>query len=217
MAKIITTKPVLIMLYGYPGAGKTYFAGELAKAMGAAHLQGDRIRYELFEEPRYDKQENEIVSHLMEYMAEEFLSAGVNVIFDANADRLVQRRALRDIAVKNKGQALLVWLQIDQESAFQRIGKRDRRRSGDKYTRPHTKETFQTILTAMQNPKNEDYVVVSGKHTAAMQRTALVKKLYDLGVIQADTVASNVAKPGLVNLVPTAGRVDLQRRNVIIR
>lgn len=217
MGKISTTKPVLIMLYGFPGAGKTYFASELAQSMGAAHLQGDRIRYELFEEPRYDKQENEIVSHLMEYMAEEFLAAGVNVIFDTNTDRLVQRRALREVASKAKGQSLLIWLQIDKESAFQRIGKRDRRRSGNKYTRPHTKETFHTVLGTMQNPKNEDYIVISGKHTPAMQRTAVVKKLYDLGVIPADNVASNVAKPGLVNLVPTAGRVDLQRRNVIIR
>jgi predicted kinase len=217
MGKIATTKPVLIMLYGVPGVGKTYFAADLAKSMGAAHLQGDRIRYELFEEPRYDKQENEIVSHLMEYMAEEFLKTGTNVIFDTNTDRLVQRRALRELTNRHKGQSLIVWMQIDKESAYQRLAKRDRRRSGDKYTRPHTKETFKEVATGMQNPKNEDYVVISGKHTTTMQRSALVKKLYELGVIPAENVSANVAKPGLVNLVPTAGRVDLERRNVIIR
>lgn len=217
MGKISTNKPVLIMLYGLPGSGKTYFAAELSKAMNAAHLQADRIRYELFEEPRYDKQENEIVNHLMEYMAEEFLNAGVSVIFDSNADRLVRRRALREVANKAKGQSLIVWLQIDKESAYQRLGKRDRRRNSDKYARPHTKETFKEEAAAMQNPKHEDYIVISGKHTAAMQRSAVVKKLYDMGLANADNVASNVAMPGLVNLVPKAGRVDLQRRNVIIR
>ncbi len=217
MGKIVTTKPVLIMLYGVPGSGKTHFAADLAKSLGAAHIQGDRIRYELFEQPRYDKQENEIVNHLMEYMAEEFLNAGVNVIFDTNTDRLVQRRALRDIAARVKGQSLIVWLQIDKESAFQRLKKRDRRRSGDKYTRVHTAATFKETVANMQNPKNEDYVVVSGKHTATMQRSTLVKKLYEIGVIPADNVSSNVAKPGLINLVPSAGRVDLERRNVIIR
>jgi predicted kinase len=217
MGKLITNKPVLIMLFGFPGSGKTHFASELSKAMGAAHVQADRIRAELFENPRYDKQEDAVVTHLMEYMAEEFLNAGVNVVFDANAVRLVQRRALREVARKVKGQTLLVWIQIDQESAMARLAGRDRRRNDDKYARAYTKEAFKLQVGAMQKPQQEDYVVVSGKHTFAMQRNALVKKLYDLGVISSDTAVNNVAKPGLVNLVPTAGRVDMQRRNVTIR
>lgn len=219
MSKIPTNKPILIMLYGFPGAGKTHFARELSQTIEAAHIQGDRIRHELFEEPRYDKQENGIVDHLMEYMAEEFLSAGVNVIFDTNAMRLVQRRALRDIARRKKAQPILIWLQVDRDSAYARTNARDRRRSDDKYARPYDPETFDAILGGMQNPQNEDYMVISGKHTYATQRSAVLKKLYELGVISSDTLASNVAKPGMVNLVPNAhaGRVDLKRRNVIIR
>lgn len=206
------------MMYGLPGAGKTHFASELAKTMQAAHVQADRIRYELFEEPRYDKQEDEIVAHLMEYMAEEFLSAGVNVIFDTSATgRLVGRRALRDLARKHKSECLIVWLQIDQETAAQRIAHRDRRRNNDKFAKPYTKTSFNEAIGALQNPKNEDFVVASGKHTFAMQKTALIKKLYAMGVVNADNVSANVAKPGLVNLVPAAGRVDMQRRNVVIR
>jgi predicted kinase len=217
MGKLTPNKPVVIMLYGYPGAGKTHFADELSSAMNAANIQGDRIRSELFEQPSYSKQEDEIVSHLMEYMAEEFLNAGISVIFDTNATRLVQRRALRDIARKVKGQSLIVWLQIDQESALARLAGRDRRRNDDKFARPYTKEEFKLRVGTMQNPKDEDYVVISGKHTFAMQKNAIVKKFYDLGIISTDTAANNVAKPGLVNLVPTAGRVDMKRRNVIIR
>ena len=205
------------MLYGYPGAGKTHFASELSKAMEAAHVQGDRIRSELFESPQYTKQEDEIVAHLMEYMAEEFMSAGVSVIFDTNATRVVQRRTLRDIARKMKGKSLIVWLQTDQESAMARIAGRDRRRNDDKFARPYTKDAFKLVVGSMQKPQNEDYVVISGKHTFAMQRNAIIKKLYDLGVISPNTAANSVAKPGLVNLVPTAGRVDPARRNVIIR
>lgn len=217
MSKLQTTKPVLVIVYGIPGAGKTHFAGNLAEAMGAAHVQGDRIRSELFEKPAYDKQENEVVSRLTEYMAEEFLKAGVNVVYDMNAGRLVQRRALRDIARRTKGQPMLVWLQIDPESAYLRIGRRDRRRNDDKYARAYNKADFKLAIGDMQPPKNEDYVVISGKHPFNMQRSAMVKKLYDLGLTTADNVAANVAKPGLVNLVPAAGRVDMKRRNVIIR
>jgi predicted kinase len=219
MSKIPTNKPVLIMLYGYPGAGKTHFARELSETINAAHIQADRIRNELLEEPRFDKQENDIIDHLMEYMAEEFLNAGVNVIFDTNAMRLVQRRALRDIARRKKAQPILVWLQIDQESAFGRTGRRDRRRADDKYARPYSQEEFDYVLGGMQNPQNEDYIVISGKHNFNTQRSAVLNKLYELGIITAETLSSNVTKPGLVNLVPNAqaGRVDMKRRSVIIR
>lgn len=220
MSKIISTKPVLIMLYGYPGAGKTHFARALSESFSAAHVHGDRIRGELFTEPRYDKQENDLVNHLMLYMAEEFLNAGMSVIFDTNAMRLSARRELRNIARKTKAEPVLVWLQIDQESAQVRLSRRDKRKSDDKYAAPYSAESFQTYIQAMQNPKNEDYMVISGKHTFNTQRSAVIKKLYELGVITTDPASTNVVKPGLVNLVPNQlrnGRVDTTRRNILIR
>src|SRR6476469_9492960 len=100
MSKVQPAKPLLIMLYGFPGAGKTYFARQLCENIQAAHVQGDRIRGELFAQPRWDAQENGVVNQLMEYMAGEFLSAGISVVYDVNAMRASQRRALRDLARK---------------------------------------------------------------------------------------------------------------------
>lgn len=218
--KITLTKPTFIMLYGFPGAGKTHFARQFCENVNAAHIQGDRIRYELFEEPRYDRQENEIVSHLMTYMTEEFLRAGISVIYDINAARLSERRALRDMARKFKTQPVLLWLQIDSESAFQRVAKIDRRKTDDKYSSPMSQNGFRDIVNHMQNPvQTEDYIVISGKHNFQTQRSAVLKKFYDMGLIRADTTSNSVVKPGLVNLIPnpSAGRVDPTRRNIVIR
>src|SRR4051794_27281106 len=110
--KITLTKPVLVYLYGFPGSGKSYVARNLVNTIQMADVSADRIRAELFEQPRYDAQENAIVVHLMNYMAEEFLSAGVSVVYDANAMRLAQRRNLRELARRNKAEHLFVWLQI---------------------------------------------------------------------------------------------------------
>jgi predicted kinase len=221
MSKITLTKPALIMLYGFPGAGKTYFARQLCEELRAAHVQNDRIRSELFEEPHYDKRENDIVMHLMDYMTEEFLSAGVSVVFDVNAMRFSQRRSWRDLARKAKAEPILIWLQIDPDTAVQRVLKRDRRKADDKYAIPFTRETFQTYVSGMQNPNNtEDYIVISGKHTFNTQRNTVFKRLYEIGLIQADSMMSHVVKPELVNLVPknpVGGRVDMSRRNIIIR
>lgn len=219
MAKIYPSKPFLLLFYGYPGAGKTYFARQFCDNIQAAHLQADRIRGELFEEPRYDKQENDIVTQLMDYMAEEFLSAGLSVAYDVNAMRGGQRRALYDMAFRCHANPLLIWFQMDPDTAFLRNVKRDRRRADDKHAAKWDRTSFDAILARMQNPKPaEDYAVVSGKHLFNMQQSAVVSKLREMGVITTDSAASRTIKPGLVNLVPNnLGRADLSRRNINIR
>lgn len=219
MSKLIPTKPLLILLYGFPGAGKTFFARQLCEHLQAAHVQGDRIRGELFEEPRYDREENQVVSQLMDYMTSEFLSAGVSVIYDVNAGRLSQRRLMRDMARKEHALPILVWFQIDTDTAFARTAKRDRRRADDKYAMPLQRGDFERLAAAMQNPQGEDYVVVSGKHSFDTQLSAIIKQLRELGVVSNEKSAGKVVKPGLVNLVPnpSSGRVDMSRRNILIR
>jgi predicted kinase len=219
MSKIYPSKPFLLLFYGYPGSGKTYFARQFCDNVHAAHLQADRIRSELFEQPRYDKQENDIVNQLMNYMTQEFLSAGLSVAYDLNAARPSQRRVLSDLARRCHAVPLTVWFQIDPDTAYERGINRDRRRSDDKYSAEWDRTTFESLIERMQNPnRNDDYVVVSGKHLFSTQQSAVIGKLRSLGVISTDDSNSRVIKPGLVNLVPnTTGRVNLSRRNIFIR
>ncbi len=218
MSKIQLSKPTIICLYGYPGSGKSYLARNLAEVIELANVSSDRVRSELFQSPRYDAQENAIVTHLMDYVSEEFLSAGVSIVYDTNALRVAQRRKLRDMARKHHAGYLLIWLQIDMDTAFIRTQQRDRRTSDDKFAEPQTRSTFERQLNGMQNPEGEDYLVISGKHTFDTQKNSILNRLYQTGIIKTDTVQHNVAKPELINLVPNphGGRVDLSRRNITI-
>ncbi|MFT4532400.1 MAG: putative kinase [Candidatus Saccharimonadales bacterium] len=218
--KITPSKPILILLYGFPGAGKTYFARNLSDIVQCAHVHSDRIRHELFEEPRFDDQENGIVKHLMDYMTSEFLAAGVSVVYDTNMMRKGERHRMREMARKSGVQTLLVWFQVDAESSFKRINQRDRRKSDDKFAVEYDQEDFRRYASRMQQPTvNEDYVVVSGKHTFNSQKSSFLKRLKEMNLISTETVQSEVVKPGLINLVPQAlsGRVDMKRRNINIR
>jgi predicted kinase len=220
MAKLVPTKPLFVLLYGFPGSGKTFFARQITEQLAATHVQSDRIRAELFQNPTYSKDENHVVISLMNYMTGEFLNAGVSVVYDVNAMRASQRRALRNMAIKAGAEPVMVWLQIDTESAFQRAGKRDRRKADDHYSQQLGRSEFDQLLSGMQNPDaTERYLVISGKHVFNTQRSAFFRYLQDRKLLDLDANSHQIGKPGLVNLVPNprAGRVDLSRRNITIR
>ena len=208
------------MLYGYPGSGKTYFARQFCEQVQAAHVQGDRIRSELFEHPSYDKEENKVVTQLMDYMTSEFLSVGISVVYDTNSARAIQRHGLREMARKIGVKPLLLWFQIDTDSGYYRSSKRDRRRLDDKFSAPLDRAMYQKLTGQMQNPvMTEDYTVVSGKHTFNTQYAAVSHKLREIGLYGIDAGNAHVVKPGMVNLIPSkqVGRVDMSRRNITIR
>lgn len=219
MHKKVLTKPTLILMYGFPGSGKTFFSRQIISDISAAHVNGDQLRYEFFENPLFNKEEDDVIEHLSLYMTEQFLQAGTSVVYDASTDRRSQRLILRDIASRAKVPTLVVWFQLDIESAFTRVATRDRRKADDKFSAPLDRTSFEAIISKMQNPNlTEDYVVVSGKHTFISQRNATYKKLLEKGLLD-EAHSGKVIKPELVNLVPKqlGGRVDQTRRNIAIR
>jgi predicted kinase len=215
--KVVPNKPFLMLLYGYPGSGKTAFARQFAEEMPIVHLQADRFMHELHEVTK--GQGNSLSSTLLHYLTNEFLRSGVSVVLDAAVTKKSERRLFRDQAKKNGAETVLVWLQIDPESAYGRTQKRDRRKNEDKYATEYSSSDFQNIINESQNPENEDYVVISGKHTFHTQRGTVMKKLFELGILTQEDANSKVVKPGLVNLIPQAsiGRNNLSHRNISIR
>jgi predicted kinase len=217
MNKIIPAKPFMLILFGYPGSGKTYFARQVCENFQAAHLQADKIRGELFENPRRDAQENTLVSQLMDYMSEEFLDAGLSVVYDTNAMTAKERYELRELAKKKGATPILVWFQVDLETCFSRIVVRDKRRADDKYSAQWDRTTFDNIVRHMQKPTTrEEYMVLSGKHLFTTQKSALLAKFKEKGIVTLNESMS-IAKPGMVNLIPGRGHDAVVRRNIRIR
>jgi hypothetical protein len=80
--------------------------------------------------------------------------------------------------------------------------------------------SFDNFVVHMQNPgREENYIVVSGKQVFKTQFSSLLKHLRELNLVKVENTIPNLVKPGLVNLIPQplGGRVDLSRRNIVIR
>jgi predicted kinase len=204
-----------------PGSGKSYLARNLSENYGLAVVSSNKIRSLLFENPLYDKSENQIIEKIMLDQAEQFLKNGIGVVYDISASRVMQRRSLRELTRKLKIKDLLIWLQIDQETAYSRSTNRDHRKPDDKYNKNLSLDAFNIQLRQMQNPLDEAGIVVSGKHIYSTQNIAIQKKLLKMGLIESEDLGKKIAKPELVNLVSKAqvvgGRVNYSRRNIIIR
>jgi predicted kinase len=213
--------PIIIYFFGIPGSGKSYVAHQLSNLTGAAHISAERLRYELFETPQHDKSEHQLIGQLMNYMTEEFIKSGVSVIYDMSASRLTDRKAIRELAKKLHTKELVIWLQVDIDTAWARSKKRDRRKAEDKYASDLTPDLFKQYVRIMQNPNNEDYLVVSGKHQFNSQKNAILRRLLDMNVLKIESLTPHIPKPELTNLVSRAqvqsGRVDYSRRNISVQ
>ncbi len=221
MSKNKLKHPVLIYLYGIPGSGKSLLSHNLNTELGVAIISADRLRYELFEDPRHDKTEIQIISQLMNYMAEEFLKAGISVVYDMSVSRFSDRKELREMAKKLHAKEMMIWIQVDIETAWTRSRTRDKRKAEDKYSHVLNPEQFKQYIRIMQNPRNESYIVVSGKHQFASHKAIIMRRLLEMGVLDSSSAAHTLAKPELVNLVSRAqaqaGRVDYSRRNISVQ
>jgi predicted kinase len=216
-AKIQPVKPSVIMLYGYPGSGKTTFAKNLSEEISYAHIDTDRILAETTNNSSRISDKEAFA--LMTYIANEFIKAGVGVIFDLDLPREIDRRRIKDFAKKQKLKYMIVWPQIDIETSENRATSRDKRKTEDRFAKPYTKESFRSFVGLMQNPLDENTIVISGKHTFQSQKAAVIKKLLQSGVIKSEELSNRIVKPGLMSLVPKptlSGENQPERRNISI-
>ena len=220
MNKPTFAQPVIVYMYGLPGSGKSFVSRQLSEALGMAHISSDRLRYELFEEPLYDKTEHLVLTNLMNYMTELFIDAGSSVVYDLSTSRISDRKELRALAKRKGAKELMVWVQIDADTAYARSTNRDKRKIDDKYSKNLSKSQFENFMKGMQNPQQENYVVVSGKHVFSSQKNTIIRKLIENGSLSIQESYSTIAKPEMINLVSRAqaqvGRVDYSRRNINI-
>src|SRR5687767_12002913 len=128
MKSLTLAKPLVIMMVGVPGAGKSFFARRFSETFGAPVVSSNRLYHELFAQPQFSSQENQLVQRLAEYQVEELLKTKRTFIIDGGCNAKTDRQQLRQLAKAAGYDSLIVWVQVNAPTAEARALKRSSRR-----------------------------------------------------------------------------------------
>jgi predicted kinase len=74
---------MIVIVFGLPGSGKSFFAGRLATVIHADYVSSDSLRMEMFKNRTYSKEEKAAVYHVMLGKMKEAILLNRNIVLDA--------------------------------------------------------------------------------------------------------------------------------------
>lgn len=119
-----TAYPVLIMISGLPGTGKSYLAHKLAERLPFVVIETDFVRKTLFPKPTYTAQESSLVHGTCHRLIHKLLNEGARIIFDATNLIEHQREAIYHLAEKAGAKLIIVRAVAPEEAVRERLQRR---------------------------------------------------------------------------------------------
>jgi predicted kinase len=116
--------PVLIIVSGLPGSGKSYFSRRLAERMPLPIIESDAMRQMLAPKPNYSQSESERLFRACHMMIGDLLRKGISVIFDATNLIERNREELYRIVDSADAKLIIVRLEAPPELVRQRLEQR---------------------------------------------------------------------------------------------
>ena len=212
MKSLSLSRPLIIMMVGFPGAGKSFFASQFADTFNAPRISIDRMRSDIFTNPTYSKDEDDLIKRLTDVQVQELLKTGKSFIIDGGCNPKIVRQEYERMA-KSKGYGtLVIWVQTDGPTCKIRATRRNpAARPGDKYNPPMNEATLSTIAKRLTPPTlSENSMVISGKHTYPTQLRVVLKKLAPArDTVELNSHATQATQGPHGDISPTSRRVTI--------
>jgi predicted kinase len=150
-------RPVVVVMMGLPGTGKTHCSRLLCERIGAAHVASDELRSRLFIAPSYAEEENRAVFAAGEALIDALLGEGHRVVVDAT-HLLARHRAGVTTVARHRG-APIVYVRVTAPEDDIRRRLSSRRASRAEHDHSEADETiYDRMRTMTFEPPAEGHV-----------------------------------------------------------
>ncbi len=116
--------PVLVIVSGLPGAGKTYFAKKLSEKLQLTTLESDFLRRVLNPSPVYTRAESLCLFNAIHLLCERLLKEGYSVIIDATNLAEKNRQSYYDISDRLEIKMIIVQITAPESIIKERLNSR---------------------------------------------------------------------------------------------
>ena len=114
---------MVIIVFGLPGSGKSYFASRLADMIKAYYLNSDKIRKEMYKKRTYSDAEKQGVYNAMLAKMKESVKQNSHVVLDGTFHKS-ETRGLFTKAMEGKGGIEFIEVKTDENIAKKRLQKK---------------------------------------------------------------------------------------------
>src|SRR5665213_2423132 len=142
---------MIIIVFGLPGSGKSYFASRLAKVVNAGYVNSDRVRKENFEKREYSDQGKKAVYDKMLEQMKDSVKQKKNLILDATFHKKNIRKMFVE-EMKGKGGIFFIEIQADENTTRERL----------KSPRPYSEADFEIykLISKQNEPLEEPHLIL---------------------------------------------------------
>lgn len=143
---------MVVIVFGLPGTGKSYFASRLAGQTNAEYINSDRLRKELFAERTYSDKEKEMVYREMLEKTKRAINENTNVVLDATFYKNDTRNRLLE-EIKNKAGIFFIEIRSDENIIRERL----------REERPYSEADFDVykLIKQQWEPLNAPHLILS--------------------------------------------------------
>ena len=142
---------MIVIIFGLPGSGKSYFASRFAKVINAEYINSDRVRKEMFQKRVYSDEEKKAVYDKMLEQMKESVKQKKNLVLDATFHKKDTREMFIE-AMRRKEEIFFIEVQADENIIRQRLKK----------ARQYSEADFAVykLINRQNEPLNEPHLVL---------------------------------------------------------